>query len=53
MIHLDATDCSANNIFESFKNELLKKNILLRLIVSLACDNASVMVSKNFSFKTE
>jgi len=53
MIHLDATDCSANNIFESFKNELLKKKISLRLIVGLACDNASVMIGKNSSFKTK
>ncbi|KAL6419339.1 hypothetical protein ACFW04_013922 [Cataglyphis niger] len=36
------TDCSANKIFQSFENELLKKNISLRLIVGLtiSCDNA-------------
>jgi len=30
-----------------------KKNISLRLIVRLACDNAFVMVGKIFSFKTK
>jgi len=53
MIHLDASDCSANNIIESFKNELLKKNISLWLIASLAYDNTSVMIDKNSSFKTK
>ncbi|XP_014482782.1 PREDICTED: uncharacterized protein LOC106748603 [Dinoponera quadriceps] len=53
MIHLDAIDCSASKIFKSFKNELLKKNISLRSIVSLACDNASATAEdKNCSFKT-
>ncbi|XP_029665084.1 uncharacterized protein LOC115236638 [Formica exsecta] len=53
MIHLNATDCSANKIFQSFENELLKKNISLRLIVGLSCDNASVMIGKTSSFKTK
>jgi len=52
MIHLDAIDCSASKIFETFNNELLKKNISPQLIVGLACDNASMMIGKNSSFKT-
>ncbi|KAL6417550.1 hypothetical protein ACFW04_013622 [Cataglyphis niger] len=53
MIHLDATDCSDNKIFQSFENKLLKKNISLRLIVRLSCDNASVMIGKTSSFKSK
>ncbi|KAL6438804.1 hypothetical protein ACFW04_003709 [Cataglyphis niger] len=53
MIHLDAMDCCAYKIVQSFENELLKKNIFLRLIVRLSCDNASVMIGKTSSFKTK
>lgn len=53
MITLDAVDCFASKIFDSFKNEFLKKNIILKIIVGFACDNASVMVGKKLSFKTK
>jgi len=49
---LDATDCSANKIFDSFKNLLEEKKIPIKNIVGLACDNASVMVGCNNSFMT-
>jgi len=57
LLLLDATDCSANKIFESFKN-LLQENLLqekeipIKNVVGLACDNASVMVGCNNSFIT-
>jgi len=47
---LNATDCSASKIFESFKNCLEEKEIPINNIIGLACDNASVMVGCNNSF---
>ncbi|KAL6420502.1 hypothetical protein ACFW04_013837 [Cataglyphis niger] len=41
------------HIFQSFENELLKKNISLRLIVGFSCDNASVMIDKTSFFETK
>jgi len=50
LLLLDATDCSANKIFELFKNLLEEKEIPIKNIIGLACDNASVMVGCNNSF---
>jgi len=46
---LDATDCSANKLFKNVKELLKRKNILLKNIVRIASDNASIMIGrKNF-----
>jgi len=50
LISVDATDSSANKIFENFKNLLEKKRIPLQNIVEMASDNASVMIGCNNSF---
>lgn len=47
LLPLDAKDCSARKIFETFKNFLEDKNI-----IGMACDNASVMTGCNNSFMT-
>lgn len=47
---LNATDCSASIIFESFKNCLEDKEIPIKNIVGLACNNVSVMVGCNNFF---
>ncbi|KAL0104015.1 hypothetical protein PUN28_016999 [Cardiocondyla obscurior] len=49
-VSLDAKDCSASKLFESFKNLLIEKEIPITNIVGLACDNASVMTECNNSF---
>jgi len=50
LLLLDATDCSAKKIFALFKKLLEEKEIPIKNIVGLACDNASVMVGCNNSF---
>lgn len=50
LLPLDATDCSANNIFELFKKLLEKYKFLIQNIVGMASDNASVMIGCNNSF---
>lgn len=50
LVPLDATNCSAEKLFEIFKNLLLKKNIPLHNIIGMASDNASVMIGCNNSF---
>lgn len=52
LLLLEAADCSASKIFDSFKNLLEQKEIPIKNIVGLACDNASVMVGCNNSFMT-
>ncbi|XP_066587622.1 protein FAM200A-like [Prorops nasuta] len=52
LINLDAKDCSADKIFNAFKNELNKREIPLTNIIGLSCDNASVMIGRNDPFKT-
>jgi len=44
LMSVDATDSSANKIFENFKNLLEKKRIPLQNIVGMASDNASVII---------
>ena len=46
MINVDASDCSAEKVFESFRNALWKKQIALSNIVGLSCDNTNAMVGK-------
>ncbi|XP_076284710.1 zinc finger protein 862-like [Lasioglossum baleicum] len=53
LIHLDASDCSAEKIFKSFENDLLQKQIPLRNIAALSCDNASVMMGSHSSFQSK
>ncbi|XP_067211624.1 protein FAM200A-like, partial [Linepithema humile] len=50
LLSVDATDCSANKLFEIFKNMLHNKKIPLKNIVGMASDNASVMIGCNNSF---
>lgn len=50
LLALDATDCSANKIFEIFKSLLDKNKIPLQNIVGMASDNSSVMIGCNNSF---
>lgn len=52
LLPLDAKDCSARKIFETFKNFLEDKNIPIKNIIGMACDNASVMTGCNNSFTT-
>jgi len=44
LIALDATDYSANQIFQSFKELLENKKIPITNIIGMASDNASVMI---------
>lgn len=50
--NIDAKDCSAKSIYSEFKDVLIKKHILLDNIIGVACDEASVMVGKHYSFMT-
>ena len=50
LLPLDSTDCSANKIFETFKSSLDEKEIPIKNIIGMACDNAPVMVGCNNSF---
>ncbi|XP_066599919.1 protein FAM200A-like [Prorops nasuta] len=53
LINLDARDCSAEKLFTAFNNELIKKQIPLVQVIAMSCDNASVMIGKNTSFRTK
>lgn len=50
LVSVDATNCSAKNIYNSFKQTLVNKNIPISNIVGVACDGANVMVGKYNSF---
>lgn len=50
LVSLDATNCSANNLFEKFKDALNSKDIPITNVVGMASDNASVMTGCNNSF---
>lgn len=51
LIHLDATNGSADKLTKEFTGALAEKEVLPEQIISLACDNASVMVGSKTSFK--
>lgn len=51
LIDIDAADCSAEKLFNAFKQEMLKLEIPFENIIALSCDNASVMTGKHLSFK--
>jgi len=51
LIHLDASDCSAEKLFTTFKNVMYKKQIPFQNILALSCDNAFVMIRKFESFQ--
>ncbi|XP_066583071.1 protein FAM200A-like [Prorops nasuta] len=53
LINIDARDCSAEKLFSAFNNEMVKKQIPLSQILAIACDNASVMIGRNSSFRTK
>ncbi|EZA48466.1 General transcription factor II-I repeat domain-containing protein 2A, partial [Ooceraea biroi] len=50
LLPLNAVNCSANNLFESFQKLLEKHQIPIQNIVGMASDNASVMIGCNNSF---
>ncbi|XP_072750565.1 zinc finger protein 862-like [Anoplolepis gracilipes] len=50
LVALNATDCTAEKFFETFKNILEEKEIPITNIVEMASDNASVMIGCNNSF---
>jgi hypothetical protein len=50
LLPLDATSCTANEIFHTFKTFLKEKNIPIQNIVGMASDNAAVMTGCNKSF---
>jgi len=51
LIDIDARDCSAEKLYEAFRNEMWTLQISFTNIVALSCDNASVMTGKHLSFK--
>jgi len=53
LIRLDASDCTAEKLFTTFRDEMWKKQIPFENILALSCDNASVMTGKYESFKTK
>jgi hypothetical protein len=50
LLLLDATNCSAKNIFEIFKKMFKDKDIPITNIIGMASDNASVMIGAHNSF---
>lgn len=48
LIALKATDCSAKNLFQSFKELLNNKKIPINNIIGMASDNASVMMHYHY-----
>lgn len=50
LLHLDARDCRAENLYQEFKNLLAKFDIPITNVIGMASDGASVMVGKNNSF---
>lgn len=50
LLSLDAANCTAKNIFKTFKTFLEKNQIPIKNIVGMASDNASVMIGCNNSF---
>ncbi|XP_053597680.1 uncharacterized protein LOC128668546 [Microplitis demolitor] len=51
LIHIDAINGSADRLVQQFISAIAEKEVPLHQIISLACDNASVMVGRNNSFK--
>ncbi|XP_067210313.1 protein FAM200C-like [Linepithema humile] len=49
LLSIDATNCSANKLFEIFKSTFEKKEIPLKNIVGMTSDNAYVMIGCNNS----
>ena len=52
LVELDATDCSAENVYAAFKLCLESKGIPITNVVGMASDNASVMTGTRNSFMT-
>jgi len=52
LLELDATNCSADKLYNAFKNCFQTKEIPLQNIVGMASDNASVMTGIHDSFVT-
>jgi len=51
LLDIDTKDSSAEKLFNAFKCEMSKLQIPFLNIISLSCDNASVMTGKHLSFK--
>jgi len=52
LLPLDATNCSADNLYKTFQNCFSEFQIPLQNIIGMASDNASVMIGSNNSFFT-
>lgn len=50
LVCLNATDCSASNIFQQFEECLKTKGIPISNIIGMASDGANVMVGERNSF---
>lgn len=50
IIELDSKDCSAQNMFAKFEEEMGRLGVPLSNIIGLACDHAPVMIGKHNSF---
>lgn len=50
LLHVDAKDGSAENLYNTFKTYITNLNIPTNNIVGMACDGAAVMVGKNNFF---
>ena len=52
MINLDAFDCSAEKLFQFFRDSMSRRQISINNIVGLFCDNTNAMVGQFNSFYT-
>jgi len=50
LVGIDATDCSAINMYEDFKKCINSKQIPISNLIGVASDGANVMIGKNNSF---
>lgn len=51
LIDIDAKTCCAKNLFGSFNSEMDRLGISFSNIIALSCDNASIMLGNQNSFK--
>lgn len=50
--NVDGKNGNAENLYAAFKEYLISKNIQIKNIIGLACDNDSIMLGENNSFLT-
>lgn len=53
LITIDARDCSAQKLFQTFQSMMDNKGISLKSITGIACDNAAAMVGIHNSFTSK